>query len=229
MKKLLFLTIALICSINLSLSAREVKVSVTPSDAKIYVDGNYYADGVATVNVSKKSEFVVIKLESPGYVTMETKIYASDKRKAISYTLRRDGFFDVSVASGLVNKYFNVKVSKDLYKIDENGNMDLSLAWKMIHQVILNYFDEIQTTDVASGFVQTPWRYETFPESEKQVRTRVSVKQNSFGDELSFQIKVSSEAGSMYASRRDESFQEIDRILKELEPIISEFQTRLGK
>lgn len=229
MKKLLFLTIALICSINLSLSAREVKVSVTPSDAKIYVDGNYYADGVATVNVSKKSEFVVIKLESPGYVTMETKIYASDKRKAISYTLRRDGFVDVSVASGLVNKYFNVKVSKDLYKIDENGNMDLSLAWKMIHQVILNYFDEIQTTDVASGFVQTPWRYATFPEAEKQVRTRVSVKQNSFGDELSFQIKVSSEAGSMYASRRDESFQEIDRILKELEPIISEFQTRLGK
>lgn len=229
MKQLLFLTIALICSINLSLSAREVKVSVTPSDAKIYVDGNYYADGVATVNVSKKSEFVVIKLESPGYVTMETKIYASDKRKAISYTLRRDGFFDVSVASGLVNKYFNVKVSKDLYHIDENGNMDLSLAWKMIHQVILNYFDEIQTTDVASGFVQTPWRYVTFPEAEKQVRTRVSVKQNSFGDELSFQIKVSSEAGSMYASRRDESFQEIDRILKELEPIISEFQTRLGK
>lgn len=229
MKQLLFLTIVLICSINLSLSAREVKVSVTPSDAKIYVDGNYYADGVATVNVSKRSEFVVIKLESPGYVTMETKIYASDKRKAISYTLRRDGFFDVSVASGLVNKYFNVKVSKDLYKIDENGNMDLSLAWKMIHQVILNYFDEIQTTDIASGFVQTPWRYATFPEAEKQVRTRVSVKQNSFGDELSFQIKVSSEAGSMYASRRDESFQEIDRILKELEPIISEFQTRLGK
>lgn len=221
--------IVLICSISPVLHAREVKVSVTPSDAKIYVDGNYYADGVATVNVSKKSEFVVIKLESPGYVTMETKIYASDKRKAISYTLRRDGFFDVSVASGLVNKYFNVKVSKDLYKIDENGNMDLSLAWKMIHQVILNYFDEIQTTDVASGFVQTPWRYETFPEAEKQVRTRVSVKQNSFGDELSFQIKVSSEAGSMYASRRDESFQEIDRILKELEPIISEFQTRLGK
>ena len=229
MKKLLLLMIALICSINLSLSAREVKVSVTPSDAKIYVDGNYYADGVATVNVSKKSEFVVIKMESPGYVTMETKIYASDKRKAISYTLRRDGFFDVSVASGLVNKYFNVKVSKDLYTIDENGKMDLSLAWKMIHLVILNYFDEIQTTDVASGFVQTPWRYATFPEAEKQVRTRVSVKQNAFGDELSFQIKVSSEAGSMYASRRDESFQEIDRILKELEPIISEFQTRLGK
>lgn len=221
--------IVLFSSITSSLSAREVKISVTPSNAKIYVDGNYYADGVATVNVTKRAEFVVIKLESPGYVTLETKIYYSDKRKAISYSLRRDKFFDISVASGLVNKYFNVKVSKDLYTIDENGKIDMSLAWKMIHQVILNYFDEIQTTDLASGFIQTPWQYVTFPEAEKQVRARVTVKQNSFGDELSFQIKVSSEAGSMYASRSDESFQEIDRILKNLEPIISEFQTRLGK
>lgn len=228
MKKL-FLFVLLLCSINVSLKAREIKVSVTPSNAKIYVDGNYYADGIAVINVKKKAGFVVIKMESPGYVTMETKIYASDKRKAVSYTLRRDSFFDVSEASGLVNKYFNVKVSKDHYSIDENGKMDLSRAWKIIHQVILNYFDEIQTTDIASGFIQTPWRYETFTEAEKQIRTRVSVKQNAFGEDLSFQIKVSSEAGSLYASRRDESFQEIDRILKSLEPIISEFQTRLGE
>lgn len=216
-------------TINASISARDVKVSVTPSEAKIYVDGNYYADGVTTVSVNNRSEFVVIKLECPGYVTMETKIYARDKRKAVSYTLRRDSFFDISVASGLVNKYFTVKISKDLYSINENGKTDFSPAWKMIHQVLLNYFDEIQTTDIASGFIQTPWRYDTFPEAEKQVRTRVSVRQNAFGDELSFQIKISSEAGSIYASRRDESFQEIDRILKDLEPLISEFQTRLSK
>ena len=107
--------------------------------------------------------------------------------------------------------------------------MDLTHAWKLIHKIILNYFDEIQTTDMASGFVQTPWKYVTFPEAEKQIRSRVSVKQNSFGEELSFQIKVSSEMGSILAQRRDESFQEIDRILKDLEPIISEFQTRLSK
>ena len=228
MKKFL-LAIVPLCLMGVSLQAKEVKVSVTPSEAKIYVDGSYYADGVATINLSKKAGFVVIKMECPGYVTTETKVYAGDKRSAVSYTLRRDGFFDMSVASGLVNKYFNVKVSKDLYKVDENGNIDVSLAWKMIHKVILNYFDEIQMTDVASGFVQTPWKYVTFPDAEKLVRTRVSVKQNSFGSELSFQIKVSSEAGSMFAARDDQSFQEINRILKELEPIISEFQTRLGK
>ena len=209
--------------------AREVKVSVTPSNAKIYVDGNYFADGVTTVNVTKKQEFVVLKFECPGYITLETKIYAHDKRTAASYTLRRDGFFDISEASGLVNKYFNVKVSPEFYTVGDDGKMDLSKAWKMIHKIILNYFDEIQTTDVASGFVQTPWKYVTFPEAEKQIRSRVSVKQNAFGEELSFQIKVSSEIGSILARRRDESFQEIDRILKDLEPIISEFQTRLSK
>lgn len=222
----------MVCIIMLStavMNAREVKVSVTPSNAKIYVDGNYYADGVTSVNVTRKQEFVVLKFECPGYITLETKIYAHDKRSSASYTLRRDGFFDVSEASGLVNKYFNVKVNPEFYTIGEDGKMDLTYAWKLIHKIILNYFDEIQTTDIASGFIQTPWKYVTFPEAEKQIRSRVSVKQNSFGEELSFQIKVSSEMGSILAQRRDESFQEIDRILKDLEPIISEFQTRLSK
>lgn len=227
MRKLLF--VLLLCCSCAFLNAREIKVSVKQPDAKIYVDGNYYADGVAVVDVKSKEGFVTIRIECPGYVTLQTKLYAKDKRKAIEYSLRRDGFFDVSIASGLVNKYFNVKVSKDFYTVNEKGEMNLDLAWKMIHQVILNYFEEIQTTDIASGFVQTPWKYVTFPEAEKQVRSRVAVKQNSFGDELSFSIKVSSEAGSIYSERRDESFQEIDRILKDLEPIISEFQTRLGK
>ena len=38
--------------------AREVKISVTPSNAKIFVDGNYVADGVTTVNVTKKNRVV---------------------------------------------------------------------------------------------------------------------------------------------------------------------------
>lgn len=99
----------------------------------------------------------------------------------------------------------------------------------MIHQVILNYFDEIQTTDMASGFIQTPWLYKSFPEADKQIRTRVSVKESNLGGDLTFQIKISSEVAPLIASQRDESFQEIDRIVNDLEPMISEFQARLGK
>lgn len=228
MKKIVLLICATLMGV-ICVWARDIKISAHPSDAKIYIDGNYVGDGVVTASVKKSEGFIVVKIEKEGYVTLETKIFAKDKRNAVSYTLRRDAFYDVSAPSGLVNKYFTVTVSKDLYTVDENGKRNTELAWKMIHQVILNYFDEIQTTDIASGFIQTPWQYKSFPEADKQMRTRVSVKESNLGGDLTFQIKVSSEVAPLLAAQRDESFQEIDRISKDFESIISEFQARLGK
>ena len=229
MKKLFLSIILTFVAFICAYAAKEVKITVLPSDAKIYIDGNYVADGTTTATLRKKDGFIVIKCEKEEYVTLETKIFATDGRKAVSYTMRRDAFFDVSAASGLVNKYFSVRISKDLYSIDDNGKRNTELAWKMLHQVILNYFDEIQTTDIASGFIQTPWQYKSFPEADKQIRTRVSVKESNLGGDLTFQIKISSEVAPLIAVQRDESFQEIDRIVKDLEPMISEFQARLGK
>lgn len=205
------------------------KVSVTPSEAKISVDGNYVGDGVTEVTIGKTEGFVVLKFELEGYVTTEVKLFASDQRNAVSYTLRRDAFYDLTVESGAVNKYFAVTVSKDLYTEDGTGKRNTEKAWKMIHQVLLNYFDEIQTTDFASGFVQTPWKYNTLAEADKVIRTRVSVKESNLGGDLTFQIKVSSEAAPLLGSSREEAYREVNRVIKEMEPLVSEFQTRLGK
>jgi hypothetical protein len=228
MKSKLLLFMACFLMANL-LGAKDVKISVMPSDAKIYIDGNYVGDGITTANLKKKEGFIVVKFEKEGYVTLETKIFATNKRKAVSYTMRRDVFFDVSNFSGSVNEYFTVKISQDFYYTDENGKRNTELAWKMLHQVILNYFDEIQTTDMASGFIQTPWQYKTFPEADRVARTRVSVKESNIGGDLTFQIKISSEAAPLIGQHREESYREINRILKELEPMIAEFQARLGK
>ena len=228
MKKIFLVLISLCLGFVLT-EAKDIKISVTPSDAKIYIEGKYVGDGVTTASLKMKDGFLVVKFEREGYVTTEVRVFASDKRTAFSYTMRKDEFFNVSAPSGLVNKYFSVTVSKDLYTVDENGKKNSELAWKLIHQILLNYFDEIQTTDFASGFIQTPWQYETFPAADKQMRTRVSVKESNLGGDLTFQIKVSSEVAPLMASQNDESFQEIDRIAKDFEPIISEFQSRLGK
>lgn len=228
MKKILLIIISLCLGFVLS-EAKDIKISVTPSDAQIYVDGNYVGDGVVSVPLKKKDGFIVVKFELDGYITREVRIFARNKTSTYTYALRKDEFYNVSSASGLVNRYFSVTVSKDLYTVDENGKKNSELAWKLIHQILLNYFDEIQTTDFASGFIQTPWQYETFPAADKQMRTRVSVKESNLGGDLTFQIKVSSEVAPLMASQSDESFQEIDRIAKEFEPIISEFQSRLGK
>lgn len=226
MKKwFLFFIICLI--VPLQASAKDVKISVTPSTAKIYIDGNYVGDGIVTVPVKRKEGFIVVKLEE-GYVTLETKIYAKDKRKAVSYNLRRDALYDLTVEAN-TNKYFTVNVSKELYSIDEKGKKNTEKAWKLIHQILLNYFDEIQTTDLNSGFIQTPWNYKRLPEIDKVMRTRVSIRDISVADGLTFQIKISSEIAPLLGANSEESYQETIRLVKEFEPIISEFQSRLSK
>ena len=177
-----------------------------------------------------KSDFIAIKLEKEGYLTQENKFYRSDKRNAISYTMRPDKFWEASVPSGLVNKFFTVKVSPEYYTKDENGKIDPDRAWKLIHQILLNYFDEMQITDMSSGFIQTPWEYERFSESRQAVRTRVTVKQSGIStEELVFQIKISSEEAPLVGMSNESSYREVVRILKKFEPLISEFQSRLSK
>lgn len=226
MKRIISLLLCFFLTL-LSLSAKDVKISVVPENAKIYVDGNYVGDGIVTVRVT--GDFLNIKFECPGYVTIHTKFYKSDKRKAISYNMRKDTYGDSSYQSDLANNYFSVTVGKAYYQTDQDGNRDVSTAWKLIHQILLNYFDEIQTSDKSSGFIQTPWVYKSFPEAEVQVRTRVTITESNNDGDLAYRIKVQNETASLYDSHKDEFFKPDDRLLKKFESLIEEFQTRLGE
>ena len=217
-------------SVNTNARKRKIKISVTPTESKISIDGNYVGDGIIEYTWVNKSDFLVIKAEKEGYLTLENKIFYSDKRNAVSYVLRPDMFYNASVPSGIVNKFFSVVVSPDFYTIDENGKIDSDKCWKMIHQILLNYFDEMQVTDQSSSFIQTPWYYERFSESKQVARTRVTVKQSGVDDDrLVFQIKVSSEQAPLIAMNNENSYTEVNRILKKFDSLISEFQTRLSK
>lgn len=224
----MFVIIIASCSIGAD-AKRKIKIVVTPSDAQISVDGNYLGDGVVEYTLGK-ADFIMIKIEKEGYMTQENKFFKSDKRNSISYVMRPDQFYAASSPSGLVNQFFSVKVSPEFYSIDEKGNIKPDKAWKLIHQILLNYFDEMQTTDMSSAFIQTPWSYERFAESKQVIRTRVTVKQSGISDdELVFQIKISSEQAPLIGMNNENSYQEVVRILKSFEPLISEFQTRLSK
>ena len=115
-KKIVFVLsiFMLIGTVSVDAKKRTLKISVVPSDAQISVDGNYIGDGVVEVTLDK-SDFIAIKLEKEGYLTQENKFYRSDKRNAISYTMRPDRFYEASVPSGLVNRFFSVSVSPDFY------------------------------------------------------------------------------------------------------------------
>ena len=218
----------LLCSIGLfNANARVIKVTTTPMEAKIYVDGQYVADGMVEHQCYTREGFIAVKVECVGYVTQEIRIPTKGTNSR-HITLREDMAFTDSSLSGNANKFFSVTVNEKLYTRNADGKIDMSLAWKMIHQVLLGYFEEIQSSDMLSGFVQTPWVYKSFPTSENQVRTRVTIKESNLGGEPTFQIKISSELGPI-GTTKSERFRAFDRILKQYESLINEFQARVGQ
>ena len=231
MKNLFLLLIFLLGGLNLANGAKSktFKVMAQPKEASIFVNNQFVGYGFAEFNrPKKKTDVIAIRIECEGCKPLETKIYADDVRSSVSYTLQDDGFYRATATSGLVNKFMTVTLDNSLYTIDEQGTINVAKAWKLLHQILLNYFEEIAATDYSGGYLQTPWHYKTFQLSDKQMRTRVTVRDISTPTQVAFQIKVSSEVASAMAARHGE-FTNVDRIVKELEPMLQELQTRLGK
>lgn len=208
---------------------KEIKIVVIPSDAVIKVNGSYYGEGSAKVTIKKK-DFISLECSAPGYETLTTRIYGNDGRKTIEIKLKEDLLLKQTSESSTANNFFTVKVSKSLYTDNKKtGKRNADDAWKMAHSVLLKYFDEIMTSDAASGFIQTPWIYKNYVEAGKTLRHRVTVKESNIGGELTFQVKLTSEIAPSRARGSEEAFVETTRIMKEFESFVSEFQTRLGE
>ncbi|MDE6243218.1 MAG: hypothetical protein K2M14_04315 [Muribaculaceae bacterium] len=231
MKKYLFLLMALVFCVSAfaDKKAKVIKITVQPQEAAIYVDNNLIGYGYGEFSrPPKKNQVAIIRVECNEYTTANSKFYGGDERNSLSFNLMQDGFYRGSAASGLVNKYLTITLDPQYYTIDANGKVNSEAAWKLLHQILLDYFPEIETTDFHGGYLQTPWKYKTFKMSEKQLRNRVTVRDVTTPDRVAFQIKISSEiAGAMQA--RHGEFDEVDRLPKELEPMVEELQTRIGK
>ncbi|MBO5780765.1 MAG: hypothetical protein J6R27_06695 [Muribaculaceae bacterium] len=206
-----------------------IKVTVEPKEAAIYVNNTFIGYGYGEfTRPPKKDHVAIIRVECDEYTTANSKFYGGDERNSLSFSLMQDGFYRGSAASGLVNKFITIVLDSQYYTIDENENVDVSAAWKLLHQILLSYYPEIETTDFNGGYLQTPWEYKKFSMSEKMIRTRVTVRDISNPDRIAFQIKISSEVASAMAARTGE-YTEIDRLPKEMEPMVEELQTRIGK
>lgn len=208
---------------------KTLKVVTSPAEATIKVNGSYYGEGTASVKIGR-DDFVIIEVTAPGYETLSTRVYGNDERKTIELKLKEDALLKQTVESSLANRFFTVKVDKSLYHDDEEtGKRDAEQAWKLAHNILLNYFDEIQTSDMVSGFIQTPYYIKNYIDAGKTLRSRVTIKESNIGGDLTFQIKLSSEIAPMRGRYINEVYQETTRLIKEFEPLISEFQTRLGQ
>jgi len=99
-------------------------------------------------------------------------------------------------------------------------------AWKILSQITMNYFDNIELADKETGYIRTSWNVKTF--LGNTIRTRIIVKQADVSP-LKYTIKLVSEQSraAKTSVKDDELFLPWDRILNTYKDVISEFQSRL--
>ena len=206
---------------------RTVKITVNQDDAQIYVDNNYVGNGTYLLPLKWGEGHVRVRIEKEGYVTKRFKVREDETRKAIDVTLEIDESWRNSVSSDLANKYFTISVSQSY--IDHAGSQAeaAKLVWKTLHQILMNYIEEIEESNQLGGFIQSAWVVKEYPGADVKVRTRVIIKETNAGGELTYRIKLCSEIAPYNAN--DDQYIEWKRILRTYEPMISEFQARIGK
>ncbi len=214
--------LSVLIAIGMLSSCRTAVVfSASEPDADIFVNGISRGVGKSQIIKVKKDQCVNVKVEATGFLTHEfTYCYAGHNftQKESFIKLLKDDAYEASVVNDYANKDFEVTINPKWTEAD---------AWKLISQIITDYFDVLEMADKTTGYMKTSWQMKSF--SRKAVRTRTIVKQSGTKP-LKYKIKVISEYSDdpKQSVKNDDAFKEWDRILKAYNDLIVEFHSRLG-
>ena len=197
---------------------RKVMVSTSEPDAEIYIDGVLMGNGQLEVGVRFNSclNIVVAKI---GYLTIEKNYCNYQGRtkppKSDFFKMEEDDAYIASVETDLANIDIEIQASKDETE-----------SWKLLSQIVTNYFDVIEVTDRETGYLRTAWTVQSF--KQNTIRTRLILKLGS-SDPLTYKVKIISEFSGQPGTsvKEDQAFKEWDRVLRKYENIIPEMQSRV--
>lgn len=203
---------------NIILKDRQIAIRTTPTDASIKIDGRIMGNGEYKARIPF-NQCVEVIVEKSGYVST-TKNYCNEENvqpppSNDHVILSLDEAFTSSVQSDQANLNFTIETSKT----EEDG-------WKILSQITMNYFDNIELADRETGYIRTSWNVNNF--KDNTIRTRIIVKQADISP-LKYTIKLISEfSGKAKTSvKEDQLFFPWDRILNTYKDVISEYQSRL--
>ena len=203
---------------NISLKDRQVSIRTTPEDASIKIDGRIMGSGEYKVRIPF-NQCVEVIVEKAGFVISKKNYCNEDGVQPPPVSehliLKIDEAFTSSVQSDQANLNFTIETGKP----EED-------AWKILSQITMSYFDNIELADKETGYIRTSWNTKNF--LNNTIRTRIIVKQADISP-LKYTIKLVSEySGEAKTSvKEDESFSPWDRILNTYKDVISEYQSRL--
>ncbi len=226
MKKILFTLVLVIGFILPRVAVAQfgnVKtIHVTPEDAKIFYNGHEVGNGTYQIKFKKSDDFAVLKFEAPGYISKTVKVFKSNPNKTISFSLSKDEALANSIGGedgvDIANKFLSVQAKDGMTEDD---------AWKRIVNIAINKFENVEVMDKDAGWIKTAWIYDSF--SSQSIRTRLEIRYQYTGSErLTYKVKLYSEIAEG-VTKKDEDFQQYDRVLRKYSDIVSELQTMLGQ
>ncbi len=202
------------------LQDRAVTIRTSPVDVALKIKGKVVGTGEYTVKIPK-GECVEITAEKDGYISMLKTYCNQDNAPAIpamdSLAIEADAAFTTTAVVDFVN-INNI--------IDINGKSQPD-AWRIMSQVVMNYFDILEITDMSTGYLRTSWVSQSFPNNT--IRTRLIVKAADSNTPKYVVKLVSEESGKSGSNINDDTiFSEWKRVLVKYKDIIVEIQTRLN-
>lgn len=196
----------------------KVVFRTSEKDAQISVDGKRMGMGETQPIKIDKEACINVRIQKPGFFTENFNYCYNGKGiKTHFVELKTDDAFSASIQTDYANKDYEVEV---------NSKFNEDQAWKIIGNTVTNYFDILEMADKSTGYLKTSWESKSF--SRTTIRTRVIVKQSN-SSPIKYRLKIVSEFSirANASIKNDDSFREWDRILREYEGLITEFQTRL--
>ena len=219
-----FAAILCLCLCSFVFSAPKKTIHVTPDNAKIYIDGAEVGAGTYTVKFDRGTDFVMVKLEAPGYITKTYKLTKDNPKKTILYKLPEDEALAASMGgdgeddgTDIANRWLVVPCRKGLTE---------DIIWKRLMNIAVKNFEDVEVRDKAAGWIKTRWRTTNF--TEQTVRTRLEVRM-SFTDEdqISYRVRLESQIKDKDC-RGNQCYEKFNYILNKYAPLISELQTSVG-
>ncbi len=197
--------------------SRKITISAE-NGAKIYVNGTLIGGTTTEIKVAANSRSNV-RIEKIGFIPEERNYINDDQHK-----LPQSEFVKLEPDDAYENSFTTDVANRD---IDIKTNLKEDDAWKLVSRIITGYFDVIQVTDKATGYMCTAWVVKNFKAGT--IRTRMIIKTGST-EPLVYQAKLVSEIGPAGASANaDEHYKPWDRVLRTFENAIPDLQSRLGK
>jgi hypothetical protein len=207
---------------KVAMEDRVIKITVSPEDATIALNGKMEGFGNLEILINKgKCQRITVTKE--GFITFSKNYCNQTNGESLpileEVNLQEDEAFNVSLPSDKINTRLPLETKESLSSAE---------AWKILISIVTMEFDVLETVDFNAGYLITAWKHDSFNDQTFTARSRVIITNSGNTSENNYSIKMISQYGNGKPNElQDTDFKDWNRILKKYFDILDEIEMRI--